>query len=43
MVMSVDGELKDLDFEIEKNCSIKIFTSKNAEGLETIRHVLPTF
>ena len=38
MVMSVDGELKDLDFEIEKNCSIKIFTSKNAEGLETIRH-----
>ena len=38
MVISVDGELKDLDFLIEKNCSIKIFTSKNAEGLETIRH-----
>ncbi len=38
MVISVDGELKDLDFLIEKNCSIKIFTSKNDEGLETIRH-----
>ena len=24
MVISVDGELKDLDFQIEKNCSIKI-------------------
>ena len=38
MVISVDGELKDLDFLIEKNCSLKIFTSKNNEGLETIRH-----
>ncbi len=38
MVISVDGELKDLDYLIEKNCSVKIFTSKNDEGLETIRH-----
>ena len=38
MIISVDGELKDLDFLIEKDCSIKIFTSKNPEGLETIRH-----
>ena len=38
MVISVDGNLKDLDFLIEKDCSIKIFTSKNPEGLETIRH-----
>ena len=38
MVISVDGELKDLDFIIEKDCSVKIFTSKNEEGLETIRH-----
>ena len=38
MVISVDGNLKDLDFVIEKDCSVKIFTSKNAEGLETIRH-----
>jgi threonyl-tRNA synthetase len=38
MVIDVDGELKDLDFIIDKDCSIKIFTSKNKEGLETIRH-----
>ncbi len=38
IVISVDGDLKDLDFLIEKDCSIKIFTSKNPEGLETIRH-----
>ena len=38
MVISVDGELKDLDYLIEKDCSIKIFTSKNPESLETIRH-----
>jgi len=38
MVISVDGKLKDLDFLIEKDCSVKIFTSKNVEGLETIRH-----
>jgi threonyl-tRNA synthetase len=38
MVISVNGDLKDLDFLIEKDCSIKIFTSKNPEGLETIRH-----
>ena len=41
MVISIDGELKDLDFIIEKNCSIKIFTSKNDEGLETIEVNLP--
>ncbi len=38
MVISVDGQLKDLNFVIEKDCSVKIFTSKNEEGLETIRH-----
>ena len=38
MIISVDGELKDLDYLIEKDCSVKIFTSKNPEGLETIRH-----
>ncbi len=38
MVISVNGELKDLDYLIEKDCSVKIFTSKNPEGLETIRH-----
>ena len=38
MVISIDGILKDLDFVIEKDCTVKIFTSKNVEGLETIRH-----
>ena len=38
MVIAIDGELKDLDFVIEKDCTVKIFTSKNKEGLETIRH-----
>ena len=38
IVISVDGVLKDLDYVIDKDCSIKIFTSKNEEGLQTIRH-----
>ena len=38
IVISVNGELKDLDYLIKKDCSVKIFTSKNPEGLETIRH-----
>ena len=39
MIISVNGELKDLDYVIENDCSVKIFTSKNNEGLETIRPV----
>ena len=38
LVMSVDGNLKDLDFKITKDSSVKIFTSKDKEGIETIRH-----
>ena len=38
MVISVDNELKDLNFLIEKDCKVKIFTAKNEEGLDTIRH-----
>ena len=38
LIMSVDGELKDLTYTIEKDCSIKIITAKDSEGLETIRH-----
>jgi len=38
LVISVDGELKDLNYSIENDCSIKIFTSKDDEGLEVIRH-----
>ena len=38
LVVSVDGQLKDLTHTIERDCSIKILTSKDNEGLETIRH-----
>ena len=38
LVMSVDGELKDLYFKIKKDSSVKIFTSKDPEGLDVIRH-----
>ena len=38
LVMSVNDELKDLNHIIEKDCSIKIFTAKDPEGLEVIRH-----
>ena len=37
-IMSVDGELKDLSFSIEKNATVKIITAKDKEGLEVIRH-----
>ena len=38
LLISIDGKLKDLNTIIEKDCSVKIFTSKDKEGLETIRH-----
>ena len=38
LIISVDGQLKDLEFKIEKDSKVKIFTSKDKEGLETIRH-----
>ena len=37
-IISVNDELKDLNYIIDKDCSVKIFTSKDKEGLETIRH-----
>ncbi len=38
LIVSVDGQLRDLDFKIKKDSVVKIFTSKDKEGLETIRH-----
>ena len=38
LVMEVDGELKDLSFQIKKDCKVKIITAKDKEGLEVIRH-----
>ncbi len=37
-VMSVNGELKDLSFAIDKEVQVKIITQKDKEGLEVIRH-----
>jgi len=37
-VMSVNGELKDLSFSIDKDVNVKIITEKDKEGLEVIRH-----
>jgi threonyl-tRNA synthetase len=38
LIMSVNGELKDLSFEIKKDSKIKIITLKDKEGLEVLRH-----
>jgi len=38
LIMSVDGEPKDLYHNIDKDCSVRIFTAKDEEGLEAIRH-----
>ena len=38
LIMEVDGELKDLSFEIVKDSKVRIITSKDHEGLEVIRH-----
>ena len=38
LIMSVNGHLKDLSFEIEKDAKVKILTSKDEDGLDTIRH-----
>jgi len=38
LLISIDGKLQDLNPLIEKDCTVKIFTSKDKEGLETIRH-----
>ncbi len=38
LIMSVNGELKDLYYPIDKDSSVKIFTAKDPEGLDAIRH-----
>ena len=38
LIMEVNGELKDLSFEIKKDSKVKIITNKDKEGLEVIRH-----
>ncbi len=38
LIMEVNGELKDLSFEIKKDSNVKIITNKDKEGLDVIRH-----
>jgi threonyl-tRNA synthetase len=38
LVMSVNGELRDLYYTIKEDSSVKIYTAKDPEGLEVIRH-----
>ena len=38
LIMEVNGELKDLSYEIDKDSKVRIITSKDKEGLEVIRH-----
>ena len=38
LIMEVNGELKDLSYQINKDSKVKIITSKDKEGLEVIRH-----
>ena len=38
LIMEVDGQLKDLSYEIKKDSNVKIITSKDKEGLEVLRH-----
>ena len=37
-IMSVDGKLQDLSYEIKKNSSVRIITASDKEGLEVLRH-----
>tara|TARA_A100001011_G_scaffold187455_1_gene195979 strand:- start:611 stop:2530 length:1920 start_codon:yes stop_codon:yes gene_type:complete len=38
LIMEVDGQLKDLSYEITQDSKVKIITSKDKEGIEVIRH-----
>jgi len=38
LIIEVNGELKDLSYQIEKNSEVKIITAKDEEGLDAIRH-----
>ncbi len=38
IAISIDGELKDLDFEINKDCNVEIITKDSELGIEILRH-----
>ena len=38
LIMQVDGDLKDLSFEIKKDSKVKIITTEDKDGLDVLRH-----
>ena len=38
LIISVNGDLKDLNHEITEDSKVKIITTKDKEGLDVIRH-----
>jgi len=38
LIMEVDGQLKDLNYQITKDAKVRIITPKDKEGLEVVRH-----
>ena len=38
LIMEVDGDLKDLSYEISRDAKVRIITPEDKEGLEVIRH-----
>jgi threonyl-tRNA synthetase len=38
LIMEVDGDLKDLSYQITQDAKVRIITPKDKEGLEVIRH-----
>ena len=38
LIMEVNGELKDLSFQIKKDSKVKVITDKDKEGLDVMRH-----
>ena len=38
LIMEVDGDLKDLSYQITKDAKVRIITPRDKEGLEVIRH-----
>ena len=38
IAISINGELKDLSHEINKDCKVEIITNKNDLGIEILRH-----
>ena len=38
VAISINGELKDLDYKIKKDCNVEIITKESNSGIEIIRH-----